>query len=108
MKNSVVRGTRQIGGRQRRGRCLDGETEGAICGLPEFSRERIEDLVAAPQSRRRSRGHDHQRRSQDRGINLSIKAKDQAEQHEAMQKLASGRPPPLPERPIWERYSRPS
>jgi integration host factor subunit beta len=43
-----------------------------------------------------------------RSINLSIKAKDQVEQSQAMQKLASDTAPPAAARPIWARCSRPS
>ena len=36
-----------------------------------------------------------------RGINLSVKAKDQAEQHEAMQKFSAESNLLLPVRPTW-------
>ncbi|MDD5296612.1 MAG: 30S ribosomal protein S1 [Rhodocyclaceae bacterium] len=85
-KNSVVKGL--VKSVDARGAVvqLDGEVEGYL-RASEFSRDRIEDL-----SQHLKAGDEVDvmivnvdRKS--RGINLSIKAKDQAEQHEAMQKL---------------------
>ncbi len=85
-KNSVVKGV--VKSVDARGAVvqLDGEVEGYLRGS-EFSRDRIEDLTQHLKA-----GDDVEvmivnvdRKA--RSINLSIKAKDQAEQHEAMQKL---------------------
>ena len=67
---------------------LDGDVEGYL-RASEFSRDRIEDL-----SQHLKVGDEIEAMiinvdRKTRGINLSIKAKDQAEQHEAMQKIAS-------------------
>jgi len=67
---------------------LDGDVEGYL-RASEFSRDRIEDL-----SQHLKVGDEIEAMiinvdRKTRGINLSIKAKDQAEQHEAMQKFAS-------------------
>ncbi|MCK6407087.1 MAG: 30S ribosomal protein S1 [Rhodocyclaceae bacterium] len=67
---------------------LDGDVEGYL-RASEFSRDRIEDL-----SQHLKVGDELEAMiinvdRKTRGINLSIKAKDQAEQHEAMQKIAS-------------------
>ena len=43
-----------------------------------------------------------------RTINLSIKAKDMAEESEAMQKIAADKQRRVPAPPIWARCSRPS
>ncbi|MBL8449395.1 MAG: 30S ribosomal protein S1 [Dechloromonas sp.] len=87
-KNSIVRGTVKSVDAKGAVVGMDGDTEGYL-RASEFSRERIEDL-----SQHLKVGDEVEamiinvdRKS--RGINLSIKAKDQAEQHEAMQKLAS-------------------
>ncbi|HNL89106.1 MAG TPA: 30S ribosomal protein S1, partial [Nitrospira sp.] len=87
-KNSVVRGTVKSVDAKGAVVGLDGETEGYL-RASEFSRERIEDL-----SQHLKVGDEVEAMiinvdRKTRGINLSIKAKDQAEQHEAMQKLAS-------------------
>ena len=67
---------------------LDGDVEGYL-RASEFSRDRIDDL-----SQHLKVGDEIEAMiinvdRKTRGINLSIKAKDQAEQHEAMQKIAS-------------------
>jgi small subunit ribosomal protein S1 len=67
---------------------LEGDVEGYL-RASEFSRDRIEDL-----SQHLKVGDEIEAMiinvdRKTRGINLSIKAKDQAEQHEAMQKIAS-------------------
>ena len=43
-----------------------------------------------------------------RAINLSIKAKDSADETEAMQKMSAENVGQLPARPTWARCSRPS
>ena len=87
-KNSIVRGT--VKSVDARGAVvgLEGDTEGYL-RASEFSRDRIEDL-----SQHLKVGDEVEAMiinvdRKTRGVNLSIKAKDQAEQHEAMQKLAS-------------------
>jgi small subunit ribosomal protein S1 len=85
-KNSVVKGL--VKSVDARGAVvqLDGEVEGYL-RASEFSRDRIEDLTqhlkVDDQLDVMIVNVDRKARS----INLSIKAKDQAEQHEAMQKL---------------------
>ncbi|MGA9395102.1 MAG: 30S ribosomal protein S1 [Azonexus sp.] len=87
-KNSIVRAT--VKSVDARGAVLtmDGENEGYL-RASEFSRDRIEDL-----SQHLKVGDEVEAMiinvdRKTRGINLSIKAKDNAEQHEAMQKLSS-------------------
>ncbi|NJD24030.1 MAG: 30S ribosomal protein S1 [Betaproteobacteria bacterium] len=87
-KNSIVRGTVKTVDARGAVVTLDGENEGYL-RVSEFSRDRIEDL-----SQHLKVGDEVEAMiinvdRKTRGINLSIKAKDQAEQHEAMQKLAS-------------------
>jgi small subunit ribosomal protein S1 len=87
-KNSVVKGL--VKSVDARGAVvqLDGEVEGYL-RASEFSRDRIEDLT---QHLKVDEELDVMIVNVDRkarSINLSIKAKDQAEQHEAMQKLQS-------------------
>ena len=67
---------------------LDGEVEGYL-RVSEFSRERIEDLsqVVKVGDELETMIINVDRKT--RSINLSIKAKDQAEQHEAMQKFSA-------------------
>ena len=78
---------------------LDGDVEGYL-RASEFSRDRIEDL-SPREGRRRVEAMIINVDRKTRGINLSIKAKDQAEQHEAMQKIASTMLRPA--RPTWVR-----
>jgi small subunit ribosomal protein S1 len=87
-KNSIVKGTvksvdaaRRGGAAVRRGRGLPAR----LRGCPRARR----GPAHAAEGRRYPRRDDHQRRPQVAFINLSIKAKDQAEQNEAMQKLRS-------------------
>ncbi|MGE5947085.1 MAG: 30S ribosomal protein S1 [Betaproteobacteria bacterium] len=87
-KNSIVRATVKSVDARGAVMTLDGENEGYL-RASEFSRERIDDL-----SQHLKVGDEVEAMiinvdRKTRGINLSIKAKDQAEQHEAMQKLAS-------------------
>ena len=87
-KNSIVRGVVKSVDARGAVITLDGENEGYL-RASEFARERVEDL-----SQRLKVGDEVEAMiinvdRKTRGINLSIKAKDQAEQHEAMQKFAS-------------------
>ncbi len=67
---------------------LDGENEGYL-RASEFSRDRIDDLSQHLKVGDTVEAMIINVDRKTRGINLSIKAKDSAEQHEAMQKLAS-------------------
>ncbi|HEX5802510.1 MAG TPA: 30S ribosomal protein S1 [Azospira sp.] len=67
---------------------LDGDVEGYL-RASEFSRDRIEDLSQHLKVGDVIEAMIINVDRKTRGINLSIKAKDQAEQHEAMQKIAS-------------------
>ena len=87
-KNSIVRGTVKSVDAKGAVVALDGENEGYL-RASEFSRDRIDDL-----SQHLKVGDEVEamivnvdRKS--RGINLSIKAKDSAEQHEALQKFSA-------------------
>ncbi|MBV2194324.1 MAG: S1 RNA-binding domain-containing protein, partial [Azonexus sp.] len=87
-KNSIVRATVKSVDARGAVMTLDGENEGYL-RASEFSRDRIDDL-----SQHLKVGDEVEAMiinvdRKTRGINLSIKAKDNAEQHEAMQKLAS-------------------
>ncbi len=87
-KNSIVRATVKSVDARGAVLTLDGENEGYL-RASEFSRDRIDDL-----SQHLKVGDEVEAMiinvdRKTRGINLSIKAKDNAEQHEAMQKLAS-------------------
>lgn len=87
-KNSIVRATVKTVDARGAVMTLDGENEGYL-RASEFSRDRIDDL-----SQHLKVGDEVEvmiinvdRKT--RGINLSVKAKDQAEQHEAMQKFSA-------------------
>ncbi len=87
-KNSIVRATVKSVDARGAVMTLDGDNEGYL-RASEFSRDRIDDL-----SQHLKVGDEVEamiinvdRKS--RAINLSIKAKDQAEQHEAMQKFSA-------------------
>jgi len=88
-KNSIVRGTvKSVDAKGAVVAVEGGDTEGYL-RVSEFSRDRIEDL-----SQHLKVGDEVEAMiinvdRKTRGINLSIKAKDQADQHEAMQKFAS-------------------
>ena len=87
-KNSIVRATVKSVDARGAVLTLDGENEGYL-RASEFSRDRIEDL-----SQHLKVGDEVEAMiinvdRKTRGINLSIKAKDSAEQHEAMQKLSA-------------------
>ena len=87
-KNSIVRAT--VKSVDARGAILtvDGENEGYL-RASEFSRDRIEDLSQHLKVGDVVEAMIINVDRKTRGISLSIKAKDNAEQHEAMQKLAS-------------------
>ncbi|WIM06494.1 MAG: 30S ribosomal protein S1 [Candidatus Nitricoxidivorans perseverans] len=87
-KNSVVRGT--VKSVDAKGAVVDlgGDMEGYL-RVSEASRERIEDLRSLLKEGDEVEAMIINVDRKSRSINLSIKAKDQAEQTEAMQKLAS-------------------
>ncbi|HYO28823.1 MAG TPA: 30S ribosomal protein S1 [Azonexus sp.] len=87
-KNSIVRATVKSVDARGAVMALDGDNEGYL-RASEFSRDRIDDL-----SQHLKVGDEIEAMiinvdRKTRGINLSIKAKDNADQHEAMQKLTS-------------------
>jgi small subunit ribosomal protein S1 len=87
-KNSIVRCTVKSVDARGATLTLDGENEGYL-RASEFSRDRIDDL-----SQHLKVGDEVEAMiinvdRKTRGINLSIKAKDNAEQHEAMQKISA-------------------
>ena len=67
---------------------LDGDVEGYL-RASEFSRDRVDDLTQFLKVGDSVEAMIINVDRKSRGVNLSIKAKDQAEQHEAMQKFAS-------------------
>jgi small subunit ribosomal protein S1 len=87
-KNSLVNGT--VKSVDARGAVIElgGEVEGYL-RVSEFSRDRIEDLSQHLKVGEAIESLIINVDRKTRSINLSIKAKDQAEQSEAMQKLAS-------------------
>ena len=87
-KNSLVKGT--VKTVDARGAVVDlgGEQEGYL-RVSEFSRDRIEDLSTVLKVGEEVEAMIINVDRKSRAINLSIKAKDQAEQNEALQKLAS-------------------
>ena len=87
-KNSLVTGT--VKSVDAKGAVLDlgGEVEGYL-RVSEFSRDRIEDLTQHLKVGESVEALIINVDRKTRSINLSIKAKDQVEQNEAMQKLAS-------------------
>ena len=87
-KNAIVRGVVKSVDAKGAVVQLDGEVEGYL-RVSEFSRERIEDLsqVVKVGDELETMIINVDRKT--RSINLSIKAKDQAEQHEAMQKFSA-------------------
>jgi small subunit ribosomal protein S1 len=86
-KNSIVKGT--VKSVDQRGAVIElgGDVEGYL-RASEFSRDRIEDLRALLKEGDVVEALIINVDRKSRGLNLSIKAKDQAEQNEAMQKLA--------------------
>ena len=88
-KNSVVRGTVKSVDAKGAVIGLDGsDTEGYL-RASEFSRDRIDDLSQFLKVGDEVEAMIINVDRKSRGINLSIKAKDQAEQHEAMQKFSA-------------------
>ncbi len=87
-KNAVVRGT--VKSVDARGAVvqLDGDVEGYL-RASEFSRDRVDDLSAILKVGDTVEAMITNVDRKSRGVNLSIKAKDQAEQHEALAKFAS-------------------
>ncbi|MCL2831390.1 MAG: 30S ribosomal protein S1 [Betaproteobacteria bacterium] len=87
-KNSIVRGTVKTVDARGATITLEGEVEGYL-RASEFSRERTEDLSQHLKVGDEIEAMIINLDRKSRGVNLSIKAKDQADQHEAMQKFAS-------------------
>jgi small subunit ribosomal protein S1 len=87
-KNSIVRGTVKTVDARGAVVTLDGENEGYL-RASEFSRDRIDDLSTHVKVGDELEVMIINVDRKTRGINLSIKAKDQAEQHEAMQKFSA-------------------
>ena len=87
-KNTLVKGS--VKSVDARGAVVDlgGEQEGYL-RVSEFSRDRIEDLSSVLKVGDEVEAMIINVDRKSRSINLSIKAKDQAEQNEAMQKLAA-------------------
>jgi small subunit ribosomal protein S1 len=87
-KNSVVKGT--VKSVDARGAVIDlgGDTEGYL-RASEFSRERVEDLRTLLKEGDEVEALIINVDRKTRSLSLSIKAKDQVEQNEAMQKLAA-------------------
>jgi len=87
-KNTIVRGL--VKSVDARGAVvgLEGDTEGYL-RASEFSRDRIDDLTQFVKVGDELEAMIINVDRKTRGINLSIKAKDQAEQHEAMQKFSA-------------------
>jgi small subunit ribosomal protein S1 len=87
-KNSIVRGTVKTVDAKGAVVALDGDNEGYL-RASEFSRERIDDLSQQLKVGDQIEAMIVNVDRKSRAINLSIKAKDQAEQHEAMQKFSA-------------------
>jgi small subunit ribosomal protein S1 len=87
-KNSIVRATVKTVDARGAVLTLDGENEGYL-RASEFSRDRIDDLSQHLKVGDVVEAMIINVDRKTRGINLSIKAKDNAEQHEAMQKLSA-------------------
>jgi len=87
-KNSIVRATVKSVDARGAVLTLDGENEGYL-RASEFSRDRIDDLTQHLKVGDEIEAMIINVDRKTRGINLSIKAKDNAEQHEAMQKLSA-------------------
>ena len=87
-KNAVVRGT--VKSVDARGAVinLDGDMEGYL-RASEVSRERIDDLTKVYKEGDEVEAMIINIDRKTRSISLSVKAKDQAEQHEAMQKFSA-------------------
>ncbi len=87
-KNSIVRATVKTVDARGAVMALDGDNEGYL-RASEFSRDRIDDLSQHVKVGDELEVMIINVDRKTRGINLSIKAKDQAEQHEAMQKFSA-------------------
>ena len=87
-KNSIVRGTVKTVDARGAVVTLDGENEGYL-RASEFSRDRIDDLSQHLRVGDEVEAMIINVDRKTRGINLSIKAKDSADQHDAMQKLSA-------------------
>ena len=87
-KNSVVKGTVKSVDAKGAVVVLDGEVEGYL-RASEAARDRVEDLRVLLKEGDAVEAMIINVDRKSRGINLSVKAKDQAEQSDAMQKLAS-------------------
>ena len=87
-KNSVVKGTVKSVDAKGAVIVLDGEVEGYL-RASEAARDRVEDLRVLLKEGDAVEAMIINVDRKTRGINLSVKAKDQAEQSDAMQKLAS-------------------
>jgi small subunit ribosomal protein S1 len=87
-KNSIVRATVKTVDAKGAVLTLDGENEGYL-RASEFSRDRIDDLSQHLKVGDVVEAMIINVDRKTRGINLSIKAKDNAEQHEAMQKFSA-------------------
>ena len=87
-KNAITRATVKSVDARGAVMMLDGDVEGYL-RASEFSRDRIEDLSQHLKVGDVLEAMIINVDRKTRGINLSIKAKDQAEQHEAMQKIAT-------------------
>ena len=87
-KNTLVRGTVKSVDARGATVTLDGEMEGYL-RASEVSRDRIDDLTKVYKEGDEVEAMIINIDRKTRSINLSIKAKDQAEQHEAMQKFSA-------------------
>jgi len=87
-KNSIVRGTVKTVDARGAVISLDGDNEGYL-RASEFSRDRIDDLSQHLRVGDVVEAMIINVDRKTRGINLSIKAKDSADQHDAMQKLSA-------------------
>ena len=87
-KNAIVRGTVKSVDARGAVVALDGEMEGYL-RASEVSRDRIDDLTKVYKEGDAIEAMIINIDRKTRSINLSIKAKDQAEQHEAMQKFSA-------------------
>jgi len=87
-KNAIVKGTVKTVDARGAVVALDGEMEGYL-RASEVSRDRIDDLTKVYKEGDAIEAMIINIDRKTRSINLSIKAKDQAEQHEAMQKFSA-------------------
>jgi small subunit ribosomal protein S1 len=87
-KNAVVKGTVKAVDARSATILLEGEMEGYL-RASEVSRERIEDLTKVYKEGDEVEAMIINIDRKTRSINLSVKAKDQAEQHDALQKLSA-------------------